>query len=256
MEIVSPRQSEIVALAKSEGRVTVEDLAERFGVTPQTIRKDLAELCDSGVLNRYHGGAVPTSGSANYAYEARRRLAPDEKRAIGLAAARLIPDGASLLINIGTTTEQVAMALRGHKALMVITNNINVANILQSYEDIEVVVAGGVLRHSDGGIVGEAAVDFIRQFKVDFAIIGASAIDADGTLLDYDYREVKVAKAIMACARKSILVADGMKFDRTAPVRIGHLSDIDVFVTNDPPPGNLNAICKEYNVRVELAGAN
>lgn len=255
IDVLSPRQADIVNLARAEGRVSVERLADQFGVTPQTIRKDLGELCNSGVLSRYHGGAVPASGAANFGYEARRRLAPDEKRAIGRAAAALIPEGASLLINIGTTTEQVAMALRGHKGLMVITNNINVANILQGHDQIEVVIAGGVLRHADGGIVGEAAVDFIRQFRVDFAIIGASGIDADGTLLDYDYREVKVAKAIMDCARKSILVADSMKLERTAPVRIGHLSDLDVFVTDALPRPSIASICRESDVRIELAAS-
>lgn len=255
MDVFSPRQSEIIALAKAEGRVSVDDLAERFAVSPQTIRKDLNELCDRGVLNRYHGGAIAASGVANFGYEARRRLAPDAKRVIGSAAARLIPDGASILINIGTTTEQVAMALRGRQGLMVITNNINVINILQGYDDIEVVVAGGVLRHADGGIVGEAAVDFIRQFKVDYAVIGTSALDEDGTLLDYDYREVKVAKAIISCARKSILVADSMKFERTAPVRIGHISEIDYFVTDAALPSSLAQICHDNDVTVEIASS-
>ena len=85
-------------------------------------------------------------------------------------------------------------------------------------------IAGGIVRGSDGGIVGEAAVDFIKQFKVDYAVIGASAIDADGALLDFDYREVKVAQAIIANARHVILVSDSTKFERTAPVRIAHLS--------------------------------
>lgn len=255
MEILSPRQSDIVALAKTEGRVTVDDLAERFGVTPQTIRKDLNDLCDRGMLARYHGGAVPASGVVNFGYEARRQLAPDAKRAIGVAAAQLIPDGASILINIGTTTEQVAMALRGRQGLMVITNNINVANILQGHEAIEVIVAGGVLRHTDGGIVGEAAVDFIRQFRVDYAVIGASAIDRDGTLLDYDYREVKVAKAIIGNARKSILVADAMKYERSAPVRIGHISELDFFVTDSEPPLPLLNVCRDNAVEIEIASA-
>lgn len=253
MEPLSPRQLDIVALAKAEGRVTVDGLAERFTVTPQTIRKDLNELCEQGVLSRFHGGALPRSGVANFAYEARRQLAPDAKRAIGEAAAAIVPEGASLLINIGTTTEQVATALRGRDGLMVITNNINVANILQGYKTIEVIVAGGVLRHSDGGIVGEAAVDFIRQFKVDFAIIGASAIDSDGSLLDYDYREVKVAKTIISSARTSILVADAMKFDRTAPVRIGHLSQLDHFVTETAPPPSIRQICTDHGVELHLA---
>lgn len=253
MPVLSPRQSEILTLAKAQGRVTVDGLAERFAVTPQTIRKDLNDLCDRGALQRYHGGAVSPSGVVNYAYEARRQLAPEAKRDIGVAAARLIPDGASLLINIGTTTEQVAMALRSRQGLMVITNNINVANILQGQNAIEIFVAGGVLRHSDGGILGEAVVEFINQFKVDYAIIGTSAISPDGTLLDYDYREVKVARTIMDCARKLILVADSMKFERTAPVRIGHISDLDYFVTERMPPAAIAQMCRENDVSIEIA---
>jgi DeoR family glycerol-3-phosphate regulon repressor len=253
MYLLSPRQSDIVALAKAEGRVSVEGLADRFNVTPQTIRKDLNDLCERGVLQRYHGGAILASGTANLGYEARRKLATDEKRRIGLKAASLIPDSSSLLINIGTTTEQVAAALRGKHGLLVITNNMNVANILQGYEQIEIIVAGGVVRHLDGGVVGEAAVDFIRQFKVDYAVIGTSAIDEDGTLLDFDYREVKVAQAIMNCARKSILVADSMKFERTAPVRIGHISQLDYFVTDRPPPSRVRELCREHEVSVEVA---
>ncbi|MFN3501556.1 MAG: DeoR/GlpR family DNA-binding transcription regulator, partial [Allorhizobium sp.] len=173
----SARQAEIMTLAKEQGRVLVDELAARFAVTPQTIRKDLNDLCDARALNRIHGGAVFPSGNENVKYEARRSMAAGEKQAIGRAAANLIPDNSSLFINIGTTTEAVGEALVDHRELMVITNNINVANRLRVYPSIEVVIAGGVVRGSDGGIVGEAAVDFIRQFKVDFAVIGVSAID-------------------------------------------------------------------------------
>lgn len=252
MEPISPRQSDIVALVRTMGRVGVEDLAHRFQVTAQTIRKDLNDLCSRGILQRFHGGATVASGVANFGYAARRQLATDEKRQIGMKAATLIPDNSSLLINIGTTTEQFASALRGRRGLMVITNNINVVNILREFEEIEVIVAGGVVRHSDGGVVGEAAVDFIRQFKVDFAVIGTSAIDEDGSLLDFDYREVKVAQAIMDCARQSILVADSMKYSRTAPVRIGHVSRLDYFVTDKLPPPRLLEICREHEVQIEL----
>ena len=216
------------------GRLDVDVLATRFGVTPQTIRKDLNELCEQGLLQRYHGGAMLPSGVANLAYEARRQLATDAKRRIGLKAAELIPNDCSLLINIGTTTEQVATALRSHTGLMVITNNINVVNILQGYAGIEVIVAGGVLRHADGGIVGEAAVDFIRQFKVDYAIIGTSAIDEDGTLLDYDYREVKVSRMIVESSRRAILVADSLE---VRAVGAGaHRSHLRHRATSSPTP--------------------
>ncbi|MBN9264915.1 MAG: DeoR family transcriptional regulator, partial [Hyphomicrobium sp.] len=170
--LLTPRQDEIVALAKANGRVLVDELASRFSVTPQTIRKDLNDLCDTRVLTRIHGGALFPSGNENVKYEARRAIASVEKQAIGAAAAALIPNNSSLFINIGTTTEAVGEALADHHELMVITNNINVANRLRVFPGIEVVIAGGVVRGSDGGIVGEAAVDFIRQFKVDFAVIG------------------------------------------------------------------------------------
>ena len=252
-EPIAPRQSDIMEVARKSRRILVDDLAQHFGVTPQTIRKDLNDLCDRGFLQRVHGGAVLSSGVANFGYEARRELAAEEKHRIGVKAASLVPDNCSLLINIGTTTEQVAMALQGRHGILAITNNINVVNILSRTPEIDVIVAGGIVRRADGGVVGEAAVDFIRQFKVDFAVIGASAIDEDGSLLDYDYREVKVAQAIIQNSRHTILVADGMKFERTAPVRIGHISQIDSFVTDGPLPKELARICHENEVRVEIA---
>ncbi|MEO3998267.1 DeoR/GlpR family DNA-binding transcription regulator [Mesorhizobium sp. CAU 1732] len=245
-----PRHAEIVQMAKDAGRVLVDDLATHFGVTPQTIRKDLNDLCDQRMLTRIHGGALFPSGIENMEYEARRKIAADEKQAIGRAAARLIPDNASLFVNIGTTTEAVSDALLDHDGLMVITNNINVANKMRIFPSFEVVIAGGVVRGSDGGIVGEAAVDFIRQFKVDYAVIGASAIDHDGALLDFDFREVKVAQAIIANARHVILVADSTKFERTAPVRIGHLSQVDTFITDICNVAAVRTICGTSEVQL------
>lgn len=248
--LLTSRQEEIVALAKAAGRVFVEDLASRFSVTPQTIRKDLNDLCDARALTRIHGGAIFPTGNENVEYEARRAIASVEKQEIGRAAASLIPDNSSLFINIGTTTEAVGDALTERRGLMVITNNINVANRLRVFPQMEVVIAGGVVRGSDGGIVGEAAVDFIRQFKVDFAVIGVSAIDEDGALLDFDFREVKVAQAIIANARHVILVSDATKFERTAPVRIGHLSQVHTFITNRCTVESVRSICAANDVHL------
>lgn len=239
------RHNAILELARQMGRVNVEDLAKRFDVSPQTIRKDLNELCEKRLLARTHGGALLSSGIENVGYEARRIISSREKADIGSRIASLIPDNASIFINIGTTTEAVAQALLQHQGLMVITNNINVASLMRGYTQIEVVVSGGVLRHSDGGIVGEAAVDFMRQFKVDFAVIGASAIDPDGSLLDYDYREVKVTKTIIDNARHVILAADSTKFERTAPVRVGHLSDVTTLVTDQCPGAEFRKIAAD-----------
>ncbi|MGE5147189.1 MAG: DeoR/GlpR family DNA-binding transcription regulator [Candidatus Eiseniibacteriota bacterium] len=250
MEDLNLRRQEILAIARAQGRVSVEDLAGRFSVTPQTIRKDLNELCDQRLLSRVHGGALIASGVENIGYEARRFIAQDEKRAIGAAAAKIIPDNSSLFVNIGTTTEEVARALLDHEGLLVITNNINVATILYRHPRIEVIVAGGPVRRSDGGIIGGAAVDFISQFKVDHAVIGASAIDEEGALLDFDYREVRVSQAIIGNARQVILVSDRLKFERSAPVRIGHISQVNVFVTDQLVSAPVAELCRTHGVRV------
>ena len=252
--MVFQRQAQIVELARTEGTVRVELLVGQFGVSAQTIRKDLNNLCAAGTLLRTHGGAMFPSGVENMQYEARRQIASEEKDAIGRAAAALIPNNASLFINIGTTTEAVGQALLNHADMMIITNNIIVANRLRVLPKFEVAIAGGIVRASDGAVVGEAAVDFIKQFKVDFAVIGASAIDEDGALLDFDYREVKVAQAIIANARQVILVCDSTKFERSAPVRIAHLSQVDCFITDRCTLPSIRRICAESDVRLIETG--
>src|SRR6185312_11877805 len=247
---LSHRQTEILNIARAFGRVMVEDLAKRFEVSAQTIRKDLNDLCDHRSLTRIHGGAIIASGVENLAYEARRFVAAEEKKAIGAAAAARIPNGCSLFINIGTTTEEVASALTSHQDLLVITNNLNVAMLLYRHPRIEVIVAGGAVRRADGAVIGSTAISLIGQFKVDYAIIGASAIDEEGALLDFDYREVQAAQAIIANARSVMLVADSTKLRRSAPVRIAHISQIQTFVTDAALPAGLANICHTRGIEV------
>lgn len=247
------RQSEILGLARSEGRVVVENLAERFGVTVQTIRRDLSELSGSGQLERVHGGAMPRSGMANIGYEERRRMQAAAKAAIGRACAEEIPHNSSLFLNLGTTTEAVARELLAHRNITVVTNNINVANILADNESCEVLLTGGTLRRSDGGLVGPLAARVIEQFKVDFAVIGTSALDTDGDLLDFDLAEVGVSQTILRQARAAYLVADASKLARRAPVRIASLAEIDVWVTDASPPADLAETCNGWATRISIA---
>lgn len=251
MLILNARQNQILNLARQAGSVLVDDLATRFDVTPQTIRKDLNDLCTNRLLARTHGGAILSSGVQNIVYDSRRQLAASEKRIIGQRAASLIPNNCSLFINIGTTTEEVARALVHHEGLLVITNNLHVATILSPQRNIDVMIVGGMVRKTDGGITGEQTVDMIAQFKVDHAVMGVSAID-DGSLLDFDTREVRAAQAIMANSRNVILVSDAMKFSRSAPVRIGHISQVDIFVTDRPPPDAITELCKHKGVQIEI----
>jgi DeoR family glycerol-3-phosphate regulon repressor len=250
---LSVRQKTILEHARNHGEVQVDPLAESFNVTPQTIRRDLNLLCRLRLLQRLHGGAVASDGVENLGYEARKRLAADEKANIGRRAAELIPDDSSLFINIGTTTEQVAEYLTQRVGLLVITNNLNVVNTLRRSETIEVMTAGGTVRREDGAIVGSAATEFIERFKVDYAVVGASAIEDDGTVLDYDIREVRVAQAIIRNSRAVILVADGNKFQRNAPVRISNIAEVDYFVTDRPPPAAFTQTCHQHGVTIEVA---
>ena len=165
----------------------------------------------------------------------------------------MIPDGCSVILNVGTTTEEVARALVDRHDLVVITNNLNVVGILSGTPGKEIIIAGGIVRQSDGAIVGDEAVEFIRRFKADFAIIGASALDEDGAIMDYDMREVAVARAIVANARRTILVCDRLKFERTAPVRICSVADIHAFVTDAAPPPAFAEACARAGVTIEIA---
>ena len=138
------------------------------------------------------------------------------------------------------------------EGLMVVTNNINVANILAGNSDCEIIVAGGVLRRSDGGLVGNLTTATIEHFKFDFAVIGCSALDGDGDLLDFDFQEVKVSQTIIRQARKTFLVADHSKFQRHAPARIASLKDIDTFFTDRAIGSGLVAKCREWQTNVVL----
>ncbi|MCB5409288.1 DeoR/GlpR family DNA-binding transcription regulator [Pseudogemmobacter faecipullorum] len=251
---LSFRQSEILELARAEGKVVVEELAVRFDVTLQTIRRDLAELAEAGHLDRVHGGAVARTGVSNIAWERRRGMNEGAKLAIARSCAALIPDNSSLILNIGTTTEAVAQALLQHRNLTVVTNNMNVANILAASSTCEVVLAGGTLRRSDFGLVGELTTQFLAQFKVDFAVIGCSAVDEDGDILDFDLAEVRVSKAILRQARQKFLVTDSSKFGRSAPARLASLVDLDAVFTDQPLSPRLAELCAGSGTELHLAG--
>lgn len=250
---LSLRQTQILDLIRSTGRAAVEELAARFDVTVQTIRRDLAELAEAGALDRVHGGAVARGGAINIGYDERRQTNAEAKAAIGAACAALIADNASLILNIGTTTEAVARALTRHRNLTVITNNMNVATILAPNDSCEVIVSGGTLRRSDGGLVGDLTSDFLARFKVDCAVIGTSALDEDGDLLDYDMAEVRVSQTILQQSRRAILVADHSKLTRRAPMRIASLAALDTVVTDRPLPDALTARCADWGTAVVVA---
>jgi DeoR family glycerol-3-phosphate regulon repressor len=251
---LNPRQTALLEEVRNQGFASIEELARKFGVTLQTVRRDVNLLAENGMLARFHGGVrMDHSTTENIAYRQRQSLNAEGKARIGRAVASAVPEGCSLILNIGTTVEEIARALVHHRGLRVITNNLHVANILADNPDCEVIVAGGVLRSRDRGIVGEATVEFIRQFKVDIGLIGISGIEADGSLRDYDFREVKVARTIIEHSREVWLAADATKFNRQAMVELGHLSEIDRLFTDQPLKAPFERILEESEVRCVVA---
>ncbi|NYT78273.1 DeoR/GlpR transcriptional regulator [Alcaligenaceae bacterium] len=251
----NPRQIKLLQQVHKHASCTVDELALCLEVTVQTVRRDVQRLSEAGLLARFHGGVrLPNSTIENIAYHQRENLHAEGKQRIAYAVAEAVPNDCSLFINIGTTTEAIAKALMQHTGLRIITNNINVAAILSRNQHCEVIVTGGVVRPRDYGIVGEATVDFIRQFKVDIALIGISGIEPDGSLRDFDYREVKVSQAIISHAREVWLAADASKFNRQAMVHVAHLADIHRLFTDTAPPEPFPDLLTQAQVRCDVAG--
>ncbi len=251
--MLTGRQQKILAQIEARQRVRVEDLAAGFATSPQTIRKDLRALERLHHVVRFHGGATLV-GEVEYAAPSMRAAtAVAAKRAIARAVAALIPQVCTVFLNAGTTTAQVAQRLAQHERLRIITDNVDLAAQLRVSPGVEVIVPGGAVRRSDGAILGAEAVDYIRQFRVDFAIVGAAALAEDGTLLDYDLAEVQVCRAMMARARHVVLALDANKFGRDAPVRLADLADVHTLVTDGAPPPWVASLCDSHEVALILA---
>ena len=247
----SLRHQQIIDLVTQTGYISTEELVNVFNVTSQTIRRDLNELAEQGLIRRHHGGAASPSSIENSDYQERKYFFSKEKQAIAQRVASLIKNGSSLFIDIGSTPEAVAHALLQHQNLRIVTNNLNAAHILMEKSDFDITLAGGNLR-DDGGIIGEATVAFLSQFRLDYGILGISAIDEDGTLLDYDFHEVQVKRVLINASRKVFLPVDHSKFNRHAIVRLGSIGDLDVLLTDSQPSEKITQLLQQNNVQLEI----
>ena len=230
------RQTEILELVRQQGFVAIDQLAKAFRVSEQTVRRDIKQLERRGLVARYHGGAGSPRALSVMDYGGRQSRYPAEKRIIGGLVAAQIPEGSTIFIDIGTTMEAVAEALLNRQNLTVVTNHLTVASMLSRRESFQVILAGGLLRHNDHATTGEATREFLERFRVGFGIFGIGSIDADGELLDYDYRDIGVSKAAMRISRRKFVALDHSKFGSDAAIRVGHASEIDAVFTDRPPP--------------------
>ncbi len=248
--MLSERQTQIIAFLTSRGgTLSSSELTESFDVSVQTIRKDLNELSDLGVVRRVHGGITLPTQSRNLSFTNRQVINLEEKKHIAKLAAAQIPNGSSLFLGIGTTPSQIAEHLVYHTGLKVITNNLNAALALCGNANIETYMVGGRIRHTDEDVVGEEATSQFRKFQVNYGICGVAGISESGNLLNFSSEESYLFKAILESSEKRILVADHHKYLRSAPVKSGHLKDFDLLLT-DSIPAQLKTLCEEAELPV------
>ena len=219
---MSDRQREILSLAEAQGFVTIENLAQRFQVSAQTVRRDIIALDQAGLLQRFHGGAGSNERleTMRLGHTRKKDLSPEAKRRIGERAAEQVPDGATLFLDVGTTVEAAAEVLNETKtSLRVFTNSVRSALRMDPTRHA-VHVLGGRLTGRDGSLTGGGVVTALAGLNLDFALIGCSGIEPGGRVMDFDLDKIEVKKAAMRVAKTSLLLADSSKHGRSAVAEI------------------------------------
>lgn len=213
---IARRRDQILSLLATHGELSAETLSERLNVTVQTIRSDLRDMDDDGLVRRRHGAANLSTPAENSDYHPRQSVSQDEKARIGDALARIVPAGASIALGTGTTVEACARALVRHEGMTVFTNNIHAVLALRFAKGIAVSLAGGAVRMRDLDFIGSESVEFFARLRPDFAVFSVGGVSHSGDLLDFNMEEVRARRAIFDCATHRILVIDGSKIGRAA----------------------------------------
>jgi DeoR/GlpR family transcriptional regulator of sugar metabolism len=245
--LAAQRRELILDAVRSGETAGVVELARRFAVSEMTVRRDLARLALEGRLKRVHGGAMSEREEPPFAQIAVERLA--EKQRIGFAAAQLVADGQTVMIDIGTTTLQLARQLRG-RTLTVITSSLAVIEELLPETGIDLVVLGGSVRRNYRSLVGVLAEDALRQLSADIAFLGASGISEDLYVMDTTMVEVPIKRGIIAASKRTVLLADAAKFQMHGSVRVCSAADLDAVVTNAAPTEPAVVALREASVEV------
>lgn len=229
---MNPRHQKILDRLHAQGEVAVQELAEAFGVTPMTIRRDLDFLAEQNRLTRTHGGAMRSSSAViEFAFLERSRERIAEKQAIARAAAALVEPGMTLVLDTGTTTLEVARAIAGVPDLTVLTSSLAIASALYGRENLSLILLGGGVRRNSPDLSGPLTEDNLRRFRTHLAILGADALDCDG-LYTSDQAIAAVSRAMIASAEETVLVADSDKIARRAFVHFAEWPDITHLVTD------------------------
>lgn len=246
---VTDRQAAILDAVRLRGAVSVADLAARFEVTHQTIRRDLRALQEQGLLQKGFGAAFASPGVARHAHGDRHATLIAVKRRLVQALGEFLTPDATVFVGLGTTFDSLHEVLVDHPGVLVATPNLTVAYTCALETDATVYVYGGYVRNKDSSIL-TVSDESRHRFKFDVAVIGASAIDRDGAILEFDPLEVELVRDVLSQSRQVILVAHEEKFGRHAPHIVSRLSAVDVLITNGNPRPHLAAGAVPERLRV------
>jgi DeoR/GlpR family transcriptional regulator of sugar metabolism len=233
------RQVKILEIVGRDGAASVEALADTFGVSIETIRRDLSDLASTGVLHKVRGGARRIRLFAEGSFEERRSEAAEAKAAIARTLLGVVEPGDTLFIDTGTTTLACAEELARRDGLTVITNSAAIAQRMGAAGRHKVFMVGGTWAAGNGETVGPIAIEQIGRFRADHAVIGIAAIDAEGGAMDADFDESQIARAMVDNARHVIMLAHREKFGRRAAFGVCRLDEIDMLVSDREPDGPL-----------------
>jgi len=237
MSLSLDRRMKIIELLESKGQVKVNDLSEEFNVSKVTIRNDLAQLEKKGLLIRSRGGAIkPQRVSIDYKLYEKSKQHYKEKQAIGKKAVELINDNDTIIIDSGSTTMEVAKNLSKFNNLTVITNALNIINQLVEYDNIKVIMLGGMLRNNSLSLVGPIAENNIKNFNCDKLFMGIDGIDSKYGITTPNIEEAQLNRLMIEIAKEVIIVTDSSKFLRRSFAFIAPISKIDIIITDSKIP--------------------
>lgn len=248
------REREILEeLRHQGGSCRIQVLADKLGVSEETIRRNLKQLEKSGVVSKVHGGVHLSESHIEPPFNQRMVENPAAKRAVAAKMADIIKSGDTLFLDIGSTTAYIANSLKKHRDLFIVTNSITVAQTLATQNNNRVFLAGGELRAHDAGAFGPEALDFVRQFNVQYAILSVAAINAESGFMVQDIREAIFSREIASRARVRIVAADSAKFDKTAPIVLDYPSEFDMLVSDYKPPSDIDDMLKSHDIDLVLS---
>lgn len=247
------RRRQIAKLADESGVLRIADLASRFEVADETIRRDFVWLEQQGVLTREHGGALSAGADRESLYNNREREHSREKRLIAQVALNFVRDSSTIILDSGTTTHQLVSLLRSKRDLVVITNGISHVAGLLANPTTSVVVAGGSVRRESIGTVGDLAVATLEKLHADHTLLATHGFSAQMGITYPNLEEVAIKRAMIAAASEVTLLADGSKYGRASMARVASLAEVDRVITTGPIPEEEIAKMRELGVEVIIA---